>query len=29
LRNWYTAFIIIVIWVLAAIFIVRALVHPA
>jgi uncharacterized membrane protein YkvA (DUF1232 family) len=28
LRNWYTAFIIIAIWVFAAILIVRALVHP-
>jgi uncharacterized membrane protein YkvA (DUF1232 family) len=28
LRNWYTAFIIIAIWVLVAILIVRALIHP-
>jgi uncharacterized membrane protein YkvA (DUF1232 family) len=28
LRNWYSAFIIIVIWFLVLIFIARALVHP-
>ena len=29
LRNWYSAFIIIVIWFFVAIFTARALVHPA
>jgi uncharacterized membrane protein YkvA (DUF1232 family) len=29
LRNWYSAFIIIVIWFFVVIFIARALIHPA